>query len=88
MTSWNQQPKHDCAMPGCGRQIADTYLMCVSHWKQLEPATADTLWFAWRSAKTAQGHLLSIKAENRLERLLKQAVEQLQSTDQPSTPNI
>lgn len=87
MSIWHQQPKHACAVPGCERQIADRYLMCIPHWQGLKPATADTLWFAWRSAKTASGALLSITSENRFERLLKNAIAELQPADQPpSTP--
>jgi len=78
---------HKCALPTCDRQIARSYLMCVPHWRLLDHATADTLWFAWRASAIAHSPMLSLRNSARLERLLEQAIAQLQPPQATTAPN-
>lgn len=39
---------HDCAVPGCGRQISLAFLMCPAHWAMVPRALQQRVYSAWR----------------------------------------
>jgi hypothetical protein len=76
--------QHKCMAAGCERQISYTYVMCMPHWRALQPQTADGLYFAWSAYRFAPSRGLISRARNRLDLFLAEAQQQL--TQQPSTP--
>jgi hypothetical protein len=80
------QPTHACAVPGCTKAISTSYLMCIPHWRLLDPAMADTLWFAWRMAEHAPSPAMTRRYGARLKPLLDAAVHTIQAAQPAAKP--
>jgi hypothetical protein len=86
VTPYGSGPTHACAVPGCGRAISTSYLMCVPHWRLLPPDRADTLWFAWRMTGTAHSALMSLNRAAKYRGLLQAALAHIQAVQPPAKP--
>src|ERR1035437_5921269 len=49
-------PASRCPIPGCGRPIDPSRLMCRSHWYLVPKDVRDLVWATWRSGQGAFSH--------------------------------